>query len=53
VAVFVLRAVERRRPMKTKNRCACETVNFKICNSARAQYGLYLSVIEGECVTKY
>jgi hypothetical protein len=39
--VSVLRSVARRRLVKTENRSACATVNWKMCKSAIA---LYLSV---------
>jgi hypothetical protein len=38
--------------METENPSACATVICKWCRSAISLYGLYLSVIKNECVTK-
>jgi hypothetical protein len=41
VVVSVLRSVARRRLVETENPSACATVNWKVCNSVIALYGLY------------
>jgi hypothetical protein len=41
VQVSVLRSVARRRLVETENPSACATVNWKVCKSAIALYGLY------------
>jgi hypothetical protein len=59
VIVSVLSSIARRRLLKTKNPsvcvcvcvCVCSTVNWKVCKTEIALYGLYLSVIKSECVT--
>jgi hypothetical protein len=38
--------------VETGNPNACATMYCKVCKSATALYGLYLSVIKSECVTK-
>jgi hypothetical protein len=52
VVVSVLRSVSRRRLVETGNPSSCATVDWKVCKSAIALYGLYLNVIVSECITK-
>jgi hypothetical protein len=41
VQLSVLRSVARRRLVETENLRACATVNWNVCKSAIALYGLY------------
>jgi hypothetical protein len=41
VQVSVFRSVARRRLVETENLSACATVNWNVCKSAIALYGLY------------
>jgi hypothetical protein len=41
VQVSVFRSVARRRLVETKNPSACATVNWNVCKSVIALYGLY------------
>jgi hypothetical protein len=41
VQVSVFRSVARRRLVGTENPSACATVNWNVCKSATALYGLY------------
>jgi hypothetical protein len=41
VQVSVLRSVATRRLVETENPSACATVNWNVCKSAIALYGLY------------
>jgi hypothetical protein len=47
----VLRSVARRRLVERENPSACAMVNWKVCISAIALCGLFVSVTKSECVT--
>jgi hypothetical protein len=49
---FLLRSVARRWLVERESPSTCATVNWEVCKSEIAPYGLYLNVIKSQCVTQ-